>query len=816
LNALNLSAQKFDRLGNGLQYKTFFHQQNIQYQLCETDALNRVYHVYYDTVTSGFNFGKEYTQIRLKIFDGIAWRASTPLLLYSKNSIDAPRILDIQMYKNEIYVCGSFDSSSNNLGAGIVKWSSGLWQTSGVTLLRSYSDYFEVTQMHVFGTNSNESMLICGNFDSIPNERVNGLMILNNSNWSSIGSAKKGFQNLSNTDNVFFYGSKDSLYAFNKNKIKPDSIEIGGANIKKLGIYRQNQFEELNVIKENISAITEFQNQLALIYSGDLFYIRGLQLLKNNNFITYDFDDNDSFYSTNYVNGFEFDNKLYLFFQKPNFGIKIYEFDGIRLQYLDVFKISDNYIKLEMCKNKEFVFLSGNFKSIQSGNYSDSANQIVQINFAPMTSIHAVAFEDLNFDKIKQSNEKYLSDVFINSKELNLTQKTNGSGICNFQIPVGSGGIFEASSNHGYLCNSNHQLVNSVDSVYVYEFPFQSEVINDVSIHLTCGTGLKVKQGFISTYNIETKNKSNEDKTIEIEILYNKKLSDFVYKGFSPDAQKPGVFKYKLNIQKHSQIKHQFTCRYQVDSFELGEIVQVDAILVDLDDNIKNNKDSLVQKVVSAHDPNIKVAIPSSVVDVNDEIKYIIHFENLGNDVALNVIVVDTFQSLLDIRKVVLGGCSHSNYSVEVKNNCVIWQFSGINLPSKMQDSTNNKGFVTFISKLSNNAKKGDSIMNQAAIFFDYQNPVITNEAIVKLKDIDEIANIVREKNSYVYPNPGNRCFQISDEEVELVELFEYSGRLLKTIKKSEDGKFYLLEGMSEGLYILRFNNQYINYLIKY
>lgn len=815
-NFIFVSAQNFERLGNGLQYKTFFHQQNISYQLIETDTMNRVYHVYYDTVTSGFNFGKEYSQIRLKIYDGISWKASTPLLLFSKNSIDAPRILDIQNYKNEIYVCGSFDSSSNNLGSGIVKWSNGIWQSSGVSLLQITSGYFEVNQMHVYGKNGNESMLIGGNFDSIPNERVNGLLVLNNNVWSSVGSAiNKGFQNLSNTDNVFFYGSKDSMYVFNKNKIKPDSIEIGDDIIKKLGILRGNQFYALKNITENISAIASYKGQLALIYSGDLFYIRGIQLLNNNNYTSYNFDDLDSFYSTNYIQSFEYNNKLYLFFQKPNLGIKIYEFDGNQLKYFNKFKVSDNYIKLEMSKNDDFVYLSGLFKTIEKGTYTDSIDQIIRISFKPQTSIHAVVYEDLNMDKVKQANERYLSDIIIHSSDLKLTQKSNGNGVCNFIVPIGSSGTLEATSNRGYVCSTNFQLVNSVDSIYVYEFPFQSTPLDDVQVKLTCGTGLKVKQGFVTTYNIETSNVSNEDKTVDIEIWHSNRLSDIHFKGFVPSNQQTDGFRYKLNIKKHSHISYQFTCRYQVDSFQLGEMVQIMAHLNGQDDNVKNNVDSLIQKVVSAYDPNIKVAIPSEVVDVSDEIKYIIHFENLGNDVALNVTVVDTFQSLLDIRKVVLGGCSHNKYSVEVKYNCVIWQFNDINLPSK-QDSLNNKGFVTFTSKLNQTAQKGDSIFNKAAIFFDYQKPVITNEAIVKLKDKNDINELIIDKTLNVYPNPGNTSFQMNKEGVSVVELYDLTGRLMMRISKNSDGKFYLGTELNEGMYFIRFNNQSIKYLLKY
>src|SRR5690606_3925736 len=119
---LSLMAQIFRPAAQGLQFKPFFHQQSIQYHLCSSDTNSVIYNLYYDTVSSGFEFGKEYSKVRLKIFNGFTWLSTSPIKLYSKNSIDAPRVLSIYAGNEMVYIGGSFDSSEYDLGAGLIAW----------------------------------------------------------------------------------------------------------------------------------------------------------------------------------------------------------------------------------------------------------------------------------------------------------------------------------------------------------------------------------------------------------------------------------------------------------------------------------------------------------------------------------------------------------------------------------------------------------------------------------------------------------------------------------------------------------------------
>ncbi|MEZ4805594.1 MAG: hypothetical protein R2852_08960 [Bacteroidia bacterium] len=262
ITSINSNAQIFKKYADGLHVNAFFHQQGINYYLGSVDQNGLAYYIQYDTVSSGFKYGEEFTQVRLQIYNGISWLCSPSVKIYSLHSIDAPRILDIQSIDGNVYITGSFDSSENNLGAGVLKFNGQNWETIGADLLQSFPDYFEVKQILGF----NKQLFITGNFDSIPGLRVNGLLWYDGFTWKAVGNSPPyGFGGVSGTDNVYFSTVNDSLYAYNKNKIKPDSMVIGGDVYRRLAVFENGVFKQIYYPFEYLSNITTYNNQLVVI-----------------------------------------------------------------------------------------------------------------------------------------------------------------------------------------------------------------------------------------------------------------------------------------------------------------------------------------------------------------------------------------------------------------------------------------------------------------------------------------------------------------------------------------------------------------------
>lgn len=804
LSLSSIKAQTFIKKTNGLRINSFYHQQNIHYYLHTEDDKGNIYTVLYDTVSSGFNYGKEFSQVRLRIFNGISWLTTKPIKVYSKHTIDAPRILDILYSKGSIYISGSFDSSENNLGAGVIHYTSNSWARVSDNLLQSYPDYFEVNKLYAF----QNGIIATGNFDSISGQKINGIAIYNGVNWSSIGTnGQLGFQNLSNTSNVFFYTTNDSLYVFNKNKIKPDSIEIGGSNIKKIGIFRNTKIEQLPLPNGNINALGMYNKELTAVITGNLIYIKTLAILKSGQWQYYQLPNNDSFYSTNYLGQFEFGNKLYWMFQSPQARLIIYEFDGSVFQIYSDFKLSDNYLNLEYRTNALSIFLSGNFNEVRKDNYRDSVNKIVEISLTPSAKFIGRCFQDVNSDGVYQAGEPLISKARIYNEQNEVYAMSNSNGYYVFNSAIGSSVRLNASDLLG-LNTSNEILIGNIkDSIYANDLAMKSNNTNDIELNLYCGTANKAKQGFVTRYEAEVINTSDLDQTITLTIVHNTNISNRQFINFNPAIKTGNQFSHIVLIKAHSRQLFNFTMVYGVGQFNLGEKVDVFGSLNILDINNKNNKDTLHQTVVAAFDPNIKIAYPSEIVETNDDIKYYIYFENLGNDTALNVTVVDTFQSLLSIKDAAYLSTYPFYVEPSIGQSTLTWHFENIHLPPRKTDSLHSWGFVSFRVKLNKNATKGDTIYNKAAIFFDYQKPVITNNARVTFKKNNSITS-EKSKGVLLYPNPSKGIFNLEIKSSGIIELYNNIGQVVFEIYIEQKGTIHLPETLSDGMYILKLKGE--------
>ena len=144
-----------------------------------------------------------------------------------------------------------------------------------------------------------------------------------------------------------------------------------------------------------------------------------------------------------------------------------------------------------------------------------------------------------------------------------------------------------------------------------------------------------------------------------------------------------------------------------------------------------DNSFILPQRVVGSFDPNDKQCLEGSklaITAVDKYLHYLIRFQNMGTDTAFNIVVVDTLSNKLDWNTVELISSSHI-CDVQLNKGKLEFFFKDIKLPYKAINEPASNGFVAFKIKPKNTISIGDSLNNKAAIYFDYNLPVITNMA---------------------------------------------------------------------------------------
>ncbi|MCU0431061.1 MAG: T9SS type A sorting domain-containing protein [Cytophagaceae bacterium] len=234
------------------------------------------------------------------------------------------------------------------------------------------------------------------------------------------------------------------------------------------------------------------------------------------------------------------------------------------------------------------------------------------------------------------------------------------------------------------------------------------------------------------------------------------------------------------------------------------------------------NTDIYCARVRGSYDPNDKRGFPSGVTEQhfilpNETIEYIIRFQNTGTDTAFTVVIRDTLDQDLDIYSVRSGVSSH-NYSFRMFGPRILeWTFEHIMLPDSNTNQPLSNGFVTFTVNQRPNLPDFTSITNSPAIYFDFNDPIITNETshvinrnyFMRRTEV-QLKNGIDEENSVtLFPNPTNGSFSINYKGKENADLFLYnaSGKIVLQRKQILKGELNLTLEEPPGIYFLRINS---------
>ncbi|HAA00044.1 MAG TPA: hypothetical protein DEP18_03875 [Flavobacteriales bacterium] len=214
--------------------------------------------------------------------------------------------------------------------------------------------------------------------------------------------------------------------------------------------------------------------------------------------------------------------------------------------------------------------------------------------------------------------------------------------------------------------------------------------------------------------------------------------------------------------------------------------------------------------VTGSYDPNDKSVSPSGIgsngdIEVSeDKFTYLIRFQNTGNGPAVNIFITDTLSSLLDPTSIVMLNASH-DYSIDIlPGNIIRWHFANIMLPDSTSDEPNSHGHVQFTINTMNTPQIGQSIENTANIYFDFNEPVITNTTINTYADFSSVTEHGTE-SILLYPNPAGDRFSIrtKDNNPVQAELIDISGRIIRT-QQLRNGDSFQTADCANGVYLVR------------
>jgi len=167
-------------------------------------------------------------------------------------------------------------------------------------------------------------------------------------------------------------------------------------------------------------------------------------------------------------------------------------------------------------------------------------------------------------------------------------------------------------------------------------------------------------------------------------------------------------------------------------------------------------------------DPNHKQVIPVGCGDpgfiTNQDLTYILSFQNVGTGPANNVVLRDTIDDDLDLNSIQILSSIHPITSVQISqpDRELVITFQGIGLPPLVVDTQASIGAVKYkISPLPGLAN-GTSIENSTGIFFDNVPAVITNTVINTIVDDPVVAVDAGIDQTVFLGYPPEECADLS------------------------------------------------------
>ncbi|MCZ8090153.1 T9SS type A sorting domain-containing protein [Flavobacterium sp.] len=319
------------------------------------------------------------------------------------------------------------------------------------------------------------------------------------------------------------------------------------------------------------------------------------------------------------------------------------------------------------------------------------------------------------------------------------------------------------------------------------------------------------RPGFQATYKIVYRNKGNQvlSQQYGVNFFYNQQIMTFVSATVTPETQGPGGMNWSYtNLMPFEERSIEVTMLINAPTdatnpVNIGDVLTFTSVISPQanDENVIDNTFIFNQTVVGAYDPNDITCIEGETVSptlIGEELHYLIRFENTGNFYAENVVVaMDINPDDYDVSSLKVLSSSH-NVNARVIGNKVEFFFNGIFL------DTGGHGNVLLVMKSNAALSEGDLVMSKANIYFDYNFPIITNDAVTVFQTLSN-PDFEIDKSVKIYPNPTNSLVNISgDFNIKSIQLFDVQGRLLQTTLLNDTIATLDLTPKAKGLYFIK------------
>lgn len=384
--------------------------------------------------------------------------------------------------------------------------------------------------------------------------------------------------------------------------------------------------------------------------------------------------------------------------------------------------------------------------------------------------------------------------MFYVSYELLNTDYSIEPGLVNGFLPSPANYIVNFSSHGQHIQNK--------------DFIITRPAANDISIEAT-GLGV-ARPGFVTSYFVTVKNEGATVQNATVQFTPDPSLTYLESKPAGASAGNNVSFTI-ANLKPFEE--RIFTIDFELAAITaLGTSITCQASVTSslTDDKPENNTSATTQIVRGSCDPNdISVSKGNSVlrseIETQENFIYTIRFQNTGTDTAFTVVIRDILSGQFDIKSIQTIAASN-NYTLKLNGNVATWVFKNILLPDSTTNKSGSNGFVKYRIKPLSTLVLGEAIHNKAAIYFDYNEAVITNTATTIITTTIDTKDKTFNAAINVYPNPSKGIVHVSlgNQEAQL-QVMTVTGNIVYE-KTGTDVEHIDLSKQGRGIYFLKIN----------
>ena len=397
--------------------------------------------------------------------------------------------------------------------------------------------------------------------------------------------------------------------------------------------------------------------------------------------------------------------------------------------------------------------------------------------------VQGKVFADYNSDCDFNGTDQQLIHSFVKFTPGSYRATVDANGDYSITLPLGD---YEAEVVERELwtqaCPAGPAVINLADdnTSVTADFAMEAEqLIEAVQVSVSSG---RARPGFDLTYFIMVRNIGTLPYSGTIRFTHDDVLTEFSANP-APDSYDNPTAEWELT---DLPVDHKFvisvTMKIPADDNLLGSFicssVESEQYEHSSDELQRISKDEVCQEIRGSWDPNdIQVFIgdrnaDGAILPEDKVLTYLIRFQNEGNEEATTVRVVDELSEFHNIDKIRIGAASHDFSFNFTSDGALEWTFSDINLPPISVDEIGSQGYFKFDVHLKDELASGTEIPNSAAIYFDFNSPVLTNTVVSRIAGTTtSVDDKLNGTSIGMFPNPTSDKLAIRFESVQMGSL---------------------------------------------